>query len=145
MTVKSDSRVHIKNGARNYMRNQRGSATVEFVALALPLFIPLFLYLNLYATRSDLESSLKSLSREMARAIVTAENDEVAFRTSLELFMKGGEVLGLEKKITDGSIRFEILCQVKPCISPENEIRVNITSKEIEGIVSSVEYVSPWA
>ena len=54
-------------------------------------------------------------------------------------------ILGLEKKITDGSIRFEILCQVKPCISPENEIRVNITSKEIEGIVSSVEYVSPWA
>ena len=145
MIFKSDSRVHIKNGARNYMRNQRGSATVEFVALALPLFIPLFLYLNLYATRSDLESSLKTLSREMARAIVTAENDEVAYRTSLELFMKGGEVLGLEKKIRDGSIRFEIWCRVKPCISSDNEVRVNITSKEIEGVVSSVEYVSPWA
>lgn len=145
MIVRSDSRVHIKNGARNYMRNQRGSATVEFVALALPLFIPLFLYLNLYATRSDLESSLKTLSREMARTIVTAENDEVAYRTSLELFIKGGEVLGLEKKIRDGSIRFEIWCRVKPCISSDNEVRVNITSKEIEGVVSSVEYVSPWA
>ena len=145
MIVRSDSRVHIKNGARNYMRNQRGSATVEFVALALPLFIPLFLYLNLYATRSDLESSLKTLSREMARTIVTAENDEVAYRTSLELFINGGEVLGLEKKIRDGSIRFEIWCRVKPCISPDNEVRVNITSKEIEGVISSVEYVSPWA
>ena len=127
------------------MRNQRGSATVEFVALAMPLFIPLFLYLNLYATRSDLESSLKTLSREMARAIVTAENDEIAYRASHELFMKGGEVLGLEKKIRDGSIRFEILCRVKPCISPDNEVRVAITSKEIEGAIASVEYVSPWA
>jgi hypothetical protein len=134
-----------RRNIRSQIRNQRGSATVEFVALALPLFIPLFLYLNLYATRSDLESSLKTLSREMARVIVTAENDEVARRAAFELFTKGGEVLGLQKKITNGSIQFEILCREKPCISPDNEVRVAISSPEIEGVITAVEYVSPWA
>lgn len=140
-TTKSDLIDHI----RSRIENKRGSATVEFVALALPLFIPLFLYLNLYATRSDLESSLKTLSREMARVIVTAENDEVARRNAFELFTKGGKVLGLEKKIATGSIRFEILCREKPCISPDNEVRVSISSAEIEGVITAVEYVSPWA
>ena len=140
-TTKSDLIDHI----RSQIGNKRGSATVEFVALALPLFIPLFLYLNLYATRSDLESSLKTLSREMARVIVTAENDEVARRNAFELFTKGGKVLGLEKKIATNSIRFEILCREKPCISPDNEVRVSISSAEIEGVITAVEYVSPWA
>ena len=130
---------------RNRIQNERGSATVEFVVLALPLFIPLFLFLNSYALRSDLESSLRTLSREMARAIVTAENDEVARNASAELFLKGGEILGLGEKISEGSIHFEITCRAKPCVSPDNEIRVSISSSEIEGVITSVEYVSPWA
>jgi Flp pilus assembly protein TadG len=135
----------ISGKLKSRIRDERGSATVEFVALALPLFIPLFLYLNSYATRSDLESSFRTLSREMARAIVTAENDVIARNASAELFTKGGAVLGLGQKIREGSIRYEISCRVKPCISPDNEIQVSIWSSEIEGVVTSVEYVSPWA
>lgn len=137
--------MRILTAFKSRIRDEQGSATVEFVALALPLFIPLFLYLNAYAARSDLESSLRTLSREMARAIVTAENDEIAQNASAELFAKGGGVLGLGQKISEGSIRYTISCRVKPCVSPENEIQVSIWSSEIEGVVTSVEYVSPWA
>ena len=34
---------------KRFLRNQDGSASVEFVALAIPLFIPLFIYLNQFA------------------------------------------------------------------------------------------------
>lgn len=123
----------------------RGSATVEFIALALPLFLPLFLFLNQYSVQSDLEGSLRTLSREMARAVVSSENDGVAIRVANELFIKGGRALGVGPQINSGKITFELHCASNPCISPDNEISVEIYAKELNHLISAVEYVSPWA
>lgn len=123
----------------------RGSATIEFVALALPLFLPLFLFLNQYSVHSDLEGSLRTLSREMARAVVSSENDDVANRVANEIFIKGGGALGLGTEIRSGKITFELQCKSNPCISPDNEVRVHIHATELSHFITSVEYVSPWA
>jgi Flp pilus assembly protein TadG len=74
---------------RRMALDEEGSAVLEFVALALPLFIPLFIFLNQYAISSDTQSSLRTLSREMARGFVTSENDQVAERVTFEIFSKG--------------------------------------------------------
>lgn len=129
----------------NHFASERGSATVEFLALALPLFIPLFLFLNSYALQSDLGGNLRTLSREMARGVVISESDIMARRVATEIFHKGGEALGLSKKIEDGSIQFSLICRNSPCISPNNEIQIVIASSELEKVVTSIEYVSPWA
>lgn len=123
----------------------RGSATVEFVTLALPLFIPLFIYLNHYSVESNLEGSLKTLSREMARGIVTSENDLIATAVSREIFIKAGSVLGFDEAIGTGKLKFEIKCRNQPCISPNNEIKVILNSSDLRHSISAVEYVSPWA
>ena len=86
------------------LRSDRGSATVEFVTLALPLFIPLFIFLSQYSLESNLEGSLRTLSREMARGIVTSENDSIAEAVSNEIFIKAGSVLGFEEAINSGEI-----------------------------------------
>jgi len=135
----------LKRLHRNFVADQRGSAVLEFVALALPLFIPLFLFLNIYSTASDTEASMRTLGREMARAIVTSENDEIAFGVGGEVFMRGGEILGFNDEIASGEIQYSIECQHQPCISPNNEIEVRITSRELNRTISAVEYVSPWA
>jgi hypothetical protein len=130
---------------KQFAADQRGSAVLEFVALALPLFIPLFLFLNQYSMTSDTEASMRTLGREMSRAIVTSENDEVAFRVAAEVFAKGGEILGFSDEIKSGDIRYLIECQKQPCISPNNEIEVKIIFRELGRSISAVEYVSPWA
>lgn len=129
----------------NRLRSDRGSATVEFVVLALPLFIPLFIYLAQYSSESNLEASLKTLSREMARGIVSSENDSVADAVSYEIFIKAGSVLGFDDAISAGTLQYEIACRDRPCISPNNEIKVILKSKNLRHAVSAVEYVSPWA
>lgn len=134
-----------KNQFKFLIGDQSGSAVIEFVALALPLFIPLFIYLNLYSTSSDTEASMRTLGREMSRAIVTSENDAVAFGVAAEVFAKGGEILGFDDEINAGDIRYSIECQRRPCISPNNEIEVKIISRELGRSISAVEYVSPWA
>lgn len=125
--------------------DEEGSAVLEFVALALPLFIPLFLYLNQYASVSDAQASLKTLSREMARAFVTSENDEVADRVTFEVFVKGAAVLGFESEVTRGSLSYKYHCSNSPCISPDSEIAITLKDLSSGVEVTAVEYVSPWA
>ena len=130
---------------RGLLRDEEGSAIVEFVALALPLFIPLFIYLNHYATSSDVQASLRTLSREMARGFVTSENDAVADRVTFEIFSKGAEVLGFSEELASGSLAYSYECKNMPCISPNNEIVIMLRSSNSQTSISTIEYVSPWA
>lgn len=130
---------------RERLSESRGSASLEFVALAIPLFIPLFIYLAHYSTQSDLEASMRTLAREMARAVVTSENNEVAENVAQEVFIKAGSVLGLQKDIDSGELSYEVICRDSDCISPDNEIQIILHSPKLEYSVRVVEYVSPWA
>lgn len=135
----------MKGRFAKFVRNEEGSAVVEFVILALPLFIPLFIYLNQYAISSDAQGSLRTLGREMARGFVSSENDNVAARVTFEIFSKGAELLGFSDEIASGSLTFSYECRNHPCISPNNEIVITLRSKKSETSISTVEYVSPWA
>lgn len=125
--------------------DEEGSAVLEFVALALPLFIPLFIFLNTYAQTSDAQGSLRTLSREMARAFVTSENDQVAGAVAYEVFVRGANVLGYGKSLNNGNLSYTVRCSSSPCISPNSEVLVTLKEKSAGVEVSTVEYVSPWA
>ena len=130
---------------RKFAGDEEGSAIVEFVVLALPLFIPLFIYLNHYATSSDAQAALRTLSREMARGFVTSENDAVADHVTFEIFSKGAEILGFSEEISTGSLTYSYECKSSPCISPNNEIVITLRSSNSQTSISTIEYVSPWA
>ena len=128
-------------------RDERGSATVEFVSLALPLFIPLFIFLNSYSSMSDGEASLRTLSRESVRAFVLAPDDETARRVTSEVIARGAAVLGFGNELESGALTYNIECKESPCISPDNTIRMHMYLKLENGRtieVQSMEYVSPW-
>lgn len=138
-------RIELARRIRALIVDEEGSAVLEFVALALPLFIPLFLFLNQYALQSDIESSLRTLSREMARAFVTSENDAVANRVTFEIFSKGAEILGYQDELTNGNLKYSFHCKNNPCISPDNEITITVQYLSAGRSISAIEYVSPWA
>ncbi|MEN9687525.1 MAG: hypothetical protein RL381_537 [Actinomycetota bacterium] len=130
----------------HFIRDERGSASVEFVALAIPLFIPLFLYINSFSGMSDGQSALRTLSREVARGFVTSSNDQIAYGVAREILIQGGGALGFQRAIEDGSLEMQIICSEHPCISPDASVQIVMTL-ESEGAktkVSSIEYVSPW-
>ena len=131
--------------ARKIALDEEGSAVLEFVALALPLFIPLFIFLNQYAISSDMQSSLRTLSREMARGFVTSENDEVAERVTFEIYSKAAVVLGFEEELANGTLSYSYRCRNQPCISPNNEIVVTVNLSSSNASISTVEHVSAWS
>jgi hypothetical protein len=126
----------------------RGSASVEFSLLAIPLFLPLFIYFSLFATASDSQGALRTLARESARAFVTSANDEIAFSVARQVIYQGGELLGYQLQEGKEKISVDISCSENPCISPNSEVRVSLTATSSEGKpvrVSAIEFVSPWA
>jgi len=131
-----------------FLRDEGGSASVEFAVLAIPLFIPLFLYMNSFASMSDGQDSLRTLAREAARGFVTSSNDQIAYGVAHQIVTQGAQVLGYEKALQNGDIQLHIGCSTRPCISPNASITVSITQSERERPdikVSAIAYVSPWA
>lgn len=122
--------------------DQRGSASVEFSILAIPLFIPLFIFIGQFSNASDSQDSLRTLARESVRAFVSSSNDEIAYFVANQIIVKGGEVLGQE------NIGVQISCSASPCISPDARVIVRLTSRDSDNSsfeVAAIEYVSPWA
>lgn len=128
---------------KNVLTADAGSASVEFVLLAIPLFLPIFIFFSHFANATDSHATLRTLARESARAFVMSENDETAYRVASDVIEKGAQVLGYR-----GEVTLEIQCSERPCISPDSKVTtsVTVTLKNSEKLtVSAIEYVSPWA
>ncbi len=138
----------IRASLRTFRKEERGSASVEFVILAIPLFIPLFIFLNSFSSSSESQEVLRTLARESVRGFVSSSNDEVALAVAEEIVLQGSKILGFEDSERQSRIRMEIDCLSKPCISPDNAVRISLTLRrdgENAITVRALEYVSPWA
>jgi Flp pilus assembly protein TadG len=129
------------------LNDQRGSASVEFSLLAVPLFIPLFIFISHFSHSTDAQDSLRTLARETVRAFVTSRDDETAFYVAHQVLTQGAQLLGYEPDSLETVIDMKIVCRDRPCISPDNRILIELTMKAVNGTeieVAAIEYVSPW-
>ena len=132
---------------RNLHSRSDGSASVEFVLLAIPLFLPILLFLNHFSTLSNSELIARTLVRESLRAYVTSPNNEAAPNRAWQVLRAGASAENLtEEQIRNLKLDFE--CSETPCIKPKGRIRATLTMelpKESKVItVQAEEYVSAW-
>lgn len=131
-----------------FLKRERGSASVEFVALALPLFIPLIIFLQQFAGVSAQEDIARTLAREGARAYVLSSDGSSAGENMNNVIMAAGEKLGLSK---DQFARMAIglQCSNNPCHSPNGRVEVTIhfsATKQFPAVTATAqEYFSPWS
>lgn len=132
---------------RRFVNDEKGSAIVEFVVLAIPLFIPIFIYLASFASLSGNEAIVRTLAREALRAYVASENDHAGREVSAQALAVISDHLGL----TDGEIRTlsaRYECSENPCLSANGRIRITISyidSRSHRTIEASAqEHISPW-
>jgi hypothetical protein len=131
------------------MKNERGSASVEFVLLALPLFIPIFIFLNQFSNLSSQEMALQTLARESVRAFIESDSDQSGGALVRQVISRGGEKLGL-KPDEISEITSEIICSKTPCHLSNGRVRITLTlvSPGTTGRVvqaSAQQYFSPWS
>jgi Flp pilus assembly protein TadG len=133
---------------KRLIKSERGSASIEFVALALPLFVPIIFFLYQFASVSGQEEIARTLAREGARAFVTSSNQSSAAAAMSAVIQRAGIELGLsEEEFERMAINLE--CSSSPCYSPNGKIVVTVhfgASKEFRAVTASAqEYISPWS
>ena len=129
------------------LRDESGSAIVEFVALAIPLFIPIFIYLNSFASVSANEAIVRVMAREGVRAYAASDSDHSGRVVSEQAIVLIAQNLGLtSKEINSIDVNYE--CSRLPCLSANSRIRLTISyidSKSYRTIEASAqENISPW-
>lgn len=138
---------HRRHLLRNFVRDEKGSAIVEFVVLAIPLFIPIFIYLVSFTSLSGNEVIVRTLAREALRAYVASANDHAGREVSAQALAVIADHLGLtDGEIDSLSARYE--CSENPCLSANGRIRLTISyidSRSHRTIEASAqEHISPW-
>ena len=135
--------------AKNAMQREEGSASVEFVVLALPLFIPIFIFLGQFSVVSSHEMVLQTLARESLRSYIESSNDQTGEALIREVFEVGGKNLGLSQQEI-AAIDVEMKCSKSPCHQPNGRVRITLTmdpsvshGRTIEA--AAQEYFSPWS
>lgn len=129
------------------MRDESGSAIVEFVALAIPLFIPVFIYLNSFASVSGNEAVIRVMAREGVRAYAASDSDYSGRVVSEQVIELIAHHLGLTAgEIESIDVNYE--CSRMPCLSANSRIRLSISfidSRAHRTIKASAqENISPW-
>ena len=133
--------------AKAKAKSDSGSAIVEFVALAIPLFIPIFIYLNHFSGVSANEEIARAMAREVLRVYVISENDAAA----QDLSSKATKLLARQWHLTEleiASLRTQLDCSRMPCLSADGRIKLTITFKDEQTgravTASAQEHLSPW-
>jgi Flp pilus assembly protein TadG len=132
---------------RRWVKEDRGSAIVEFVALAIPLFIPIFIYLNNFASVSGNEAIVRVLAREGLRAYVASDSDHAGREVSAQALSVIAQHLGLTaSEIQTMTAKYE--CTNNPCLSSNGRIRLTVSYIDEQShrtiAASAQEHVSPW-
>lgn len=128
-------------------KDESGSAIVEFVALAIPLFIPVFIYLNSFASVSGNEAIVRVMAREGVRAYAASETDHSGRIVSQQAIVLIARNMGLtSSEINTLDINYE--CSRLPCLSANSRIRLTISYSDSRSHrtieASAQENISPW-
>jgi hypothetical protein len=132
---------------KDRLTSDSGSAIVEFVALAIPLFIPIFIYLNHFSSVSVNEEIARSMAREVLRVYVISEDESAARNLSGQAI----QLLAHQWKLSDSeiaSMQTHMDCSHTPCLSANGRIKLTIsfTDNQTGRVVSASaqEHLSPW-
>jgi len=135
--------------ATNAMQREEGSASVEFVLLALPLFIPILIFLGQFSSISSHEMVLQTLTRESLRSYIESNNDKSGEALIRQVIEVGGKNLGLSQQEIR-AINVEMKCSKSPCHQPNGRVRITLRmdpsvnhGRIIEA--AAQEYFSPWS
>ncbi|CAB4345004.1 unannotated protein [freshwater metagenome] len=126
---------------------ESGSASVEFVILAIPLFLPIFIFLNQFSEVSNEEANARTLVGEVVRAYATSQNLGNAQARAEVVLNYGASRLGFSRADID-SMKLTFTCSSSSCTEPGERVRADltmtlpITHRVVHA--SAQEYVSPW-
>lgn len=119
-----------KRRFRQRISSNDGSATIEFLILALPLFLPLIVYLTNVYQDSHSRFDLQNYSRQLARAYVSSASEEVGISRIEMIRIQFGDTL-FKKDRFKSSPSVEVHCSATPCLSKGSSVEVVVRAQQV--------------
>jgi len=113
------------NSFRHLIRSEEGSAIIEFVIYALPLFVPLIIYLTAINQTAQIQYEARNFARQLARAYATSPSQEltaVRIAAVKEAFVASS----FATNRIDSNLIIEIQCSQSPCLTPNGKVSVTV-------------------
>jgi len=113
------------NKVSKLIKDEEGSAIIEFIILALPLFIPLVIYLTSVNSSAQIQYEARNFARQIARVYVTSPSQEsTSSRVAalIDVFSKNS----FPENGIDLLPTVQISCSMNPCISPNSRVVVDV-------------------
>jgi hypothetical protein len=151
---------HLQPDETRSSSSEVGSATIEFVVFALPLFVASLIFFISMHSSALMQSQGRELAREAVHAFVSARSDREGYVVVARLIQSyesarpstldastgdfpHGEIIN-----RNSPIHFSIRCSSYPCISPSNSVslqlfRIDESNRRIP-IASARSSVSKW-
>lgn len=132
---------------RAFIRREEGSAIIEFVIYALPLFVPLVIYLTAINQSAQIQYEARNFARQLARAYVTSPSAEfTAARITVVKDVFIASSFAANKINPDP--RIEIRCSLNPCLSPNGKVTITVYLTSIfsnsKASATAVQTVDAW-
>lgn len=108
-----------------FIRDDKGSAVIEVIILALPLFLPILIYFSAVGHSSMISSDIREIAQQSARAYITSPSqdfEESRLQTVVKAFSQS--VL-----VPDGIYEIpsiSVICSANPCLTPDSRVKVTI-------------------
>lgn len=103
-----------------HLWNERGSATIEFITLSIPLLIPFALYLTVVNGNAQISYEAHTLARQLARVFVTSPSEQLT-PARLETVMNS-HIFPKDIKA-----EYQIECSLQPCLTSGSSVRITVT------------------
>ena len=110
---------------KKFLKNENGSAIIEFVIYALPLFVPLVIYLTSVNQSSEIQYEARNFARQIARAYVTSPSQELIEARILSVTAVFANSSFATNRINPFP-KIEISCTLNPCLSPNGKVEVKV-------------------
>ena len=137
-----------------FLDNDSGSATLEFIVLALPLFLPLFIFLSQINQTSNGQALVENFAKQAARAYATAPSEEIGLMriNQIKTVFESNNFQSISSDLNlnqNGSktFNFSLDCESSPCLTPDKRITLSASfnSAANERFSASVtEIVDKW-
>jgi hypothetical protein len=128
-------------------RDEDGSAILEFIVLALPLFVPLLWFISTATHYSMTNYDLATYSRNLVRAFISTPSPEYLTSRLDSVSQEFRETL-FSRDHLQSFPTYEISCNESDCLSAGARVQVNVNylpiGSENSLTSTSVGYVDKW-
>jgi Flp pilus assembly protein TadG len=132
---------------RGFLKREEGSAIIEFVIYALPLFVPLIIYLTAINQSAQIQYEARNFARQLARAYVTSPSEEfTSARISAVKDVFSANSFAANR--IDLDPRIKIVCSLSPCLTPNGKVSITVHLTSIfshsSASATAVQTVDAW-